>query len=142
MNSSKVDELKFLGFTLFSKTRVGICLGIKKGLALAPFSSPFGGLSFTKPSISIDIIDHAVRELKEYAIGESLEGMKITLPPDIYAESISNKQLSSFIRAGFTISSMELNHYFNLGSFDHNYINDLDSDARRNLKIALKCIRI
>lgn len=138
MNDSKVDDLIFLGFTLFSKTRIGICLGLKNGLALAPFSSPFGGFSFTKRSIPIDAIDTSIVELLAHAKSESWKGIRITLPPDLYSESNSTKQLSAFVRAGFTVSSIELNHYFDLRSFNKNYIKELDSDARRNLNIAFK----
>ncbi len=138
LNRQKVDDLFFLGFEKNNKTRIGICLGIRDNVAYSPFSSPFGGFCLTRSSLSIEHFDDSVKGLLAFIKQNKINSVRITLPPEIYTESSSTKQLSALTRAGFTISSVELNHFFDLNSFGDGYTDRLSSDARRDLKIAQK----
>lgn len=136
LNEKKVEKVTYLAFQKNNKTRTGICLGIKEGTAFSPFSSPFGGLCLTRPNLSIDHYCDAVKSLIEFAENENLKAIHITLPPEIYTESSVNEQLNALTQSGFEMSSVDLNHSFNLRDFGPNYIDKLSSDARRNMKLS------
>lgn len=137
LNSSKVEEVNYLLFW-DGKVRLGITGGIKENTFLAPFSAPFGGLTYLREDIKIEHIDNACQEITKWAQKKSLKAIEIKLPPTIYNESFISKQMNCFFRHGYTISNIDINYSFNTEDFSENYMSTIWYNARRNLKIGLQ----
>ena len=148
LNKDKVDEVKYFLFK-DGKYRLGLIAGIRNNVFYSPFSAPFGGLVFLNPDVRINLIDDAMKQLLQWAVTQKIESINITLPPSIYDESFIAKQINSFFQNGFAIKVVDLNHSFELINFNGDYVEQMNRNARRNLKIALqedlnffKCISI
>jgi len=138
LNQDKVERLAWLVFEEEGKTKAGLVGGIKDGMLKSPFSSPFGGFNFLRPSVRLSMIQKAVDELIAWGKEEGLKAIRITLPPNIYETAAVDKQLNSLFIKGFTIQYIDLNYSYPLEHFDDHYIQNIKRNARKNLKAALR----
>ena len=137
LNRDKCDELLFFLFKE-GKYKLGIILGVKDSSLYSPFSAPFGGFSFLSSNVKLSYIENAIKELKNWAKVNGFSSVNITLPPDIYEPGLVSKQVNCLWREGFEMSEIDLNYALHLNSFDNNYLQNIQYNARKNLKVALK----
>jgi hypothetical protein len=137
INRGKVDQVYYLAFK-DTKFRLGLIIGIKNKVALSPFSSPFGGFVSISRELGIGFFDLALDCLLEWFQFNNIKKYELTLPPFLYGESFISKQLNSLFRKGFVLKKTDLIHYLDLISLKTNYLENLQSNSRRNLKIAKK----
>lgn len=137
-NNLKNQICNTLVYLLFkdSKYRLVLIAGIRNKELYSPCSAPFGGFSFLSPDIRLQVIDEAIALLKTWANEKNIESINITLPPTLYNESFIAKQSNCLYRAGYYISKIDLNYYFNLSDFDNNYVHHIWYNAVKNLKIS------
>lgn len=132
LNSHKVRAVQYL-LLEEGKTKLGIILGRRDEGLFSPFSAPFGGFVANKTP-SLKHIDQAVTALKTYA-RNNLTIIRVSLPPLIYAPSLTNKTVHSMLRQG-CLHHVDINHHFCLDNFD-NYENCLKLNAKQKLRTAL-----
>jgi len=101
-----------------------------------PFSAPFWNIEKLKKTFSIQSITAIVEALNSYLT--TLEKkVSITLPPAFYDEKFINIIINSFHNSGFRIKCFDINYHFDLNKINTDtYIDSLDPNARRNLRIA------
>ena len=109
--------------------------GINKGELISPFSAPFGGFHFIQDKIYVREIVNFLNLLKEYAVKNSLETIKITLPPDIYNQSFNAKIINSLIRNDFIMNIPEITNTVDLNFFSGTFT---DRDTRTYYNQAVK----
>jgi hypothetical protein len=96
--------------------------GIRNAILISPFSAPYGGFHYkSENNIYPHAIESFLTELKEYAQKESLAGIVITLPPDIYCQSSNAKVVNAFIRLGFKMSVPDITNWVELKHFNEVY---------------------
>jgi RimJ/RimL family protein N-acetyltransferase len=138
LNKCKCDDMHYLLF-VDSKIRLGVIIGQKGKIVCSPFSAPFGGFSFSNETIALNKIDDSLQVLDEYLKDKLFNSIKFILPPLCYNVTFLSKLINSLNRNNYKISCIDINHIFYISSIGNDYIgNILHSDARRNLKIALK----
>ena len=117
LNKGKTERVIRLVDVDKDRPVIGLVAGIKDGIISSPFSAPFGGFHFRNQNIYISEIDNFIYSLKEYAINQSLKGIEIVLPPDIYHQSFNAKVINSFIRIGFESAIPEITNWVDLRKF-------------------------
>ncbi|MCA0932658.1 hypothetical protein LCM02_09360 [Lutimonas saemankumensis] len=135
LNKQKVERLVYLLPDNKSKIQLGMIAGIKDDRILSPFSAPFGGLHFRHNSVLSSQFDHFVNEIKLYIEKNNLRGFKLTLPPDIYHQSINSKMVNSLVRADFKMKTPEITCSVDLKSWNSDFT---DANTRRNYRKAVK----
>ena len=137
LNKDKCDEVIYFLFKE-GKYRLGIVFGRKGNSLLSPFSAPFGGFISVSSSIKLQYIESAIDALKIWAKDNQINFDNITLPPEIYYQSFVAKQINTLWREGFKVTNIDLNYAFNTGLFNDDYLKNIQYNARKNLKIALR----
>lgn len=133
LNRHKVANVRYL-LIHEGKTKLGITLGERAEGLFSPFSAPFGGF-VSNHNPRLEHIDEAVKALKQYAetIGKPVH---ITLPPDIYDTSLTNKTAHSMLRQG-RFHHADISYHFPLEHFN-GYEERLRLNARQKLRAAHK----
>jgi hypothetical protein len=91
--------------------------GVMDGILKSPFSAPFGGFHFRKEILYINKLDHFVASLKELVSSMGYKGIELTLPPDIYHPTFNAKTISSLIRNGYKLESVDITNWVDLQNF-------------------------
>ena len=133
INGYKVDQVLMLVEDSM-KPKIGIIAGIQDRSLLCPFSAPFGGFHFTHELIYISVINSFIEDLKRYAISKGLSFIKITLPPNIYHQTINSKLINSLFNSGFKIKALDITSWVDLKSFENRFS---QKRSREYLKQAL-----
>lgn len=120
LNEGKTERIVRL-FEKSNKPAIGLIAGVKNGMLQSPFSAPFGGFHFRKDIMYISEIDNYISSLQEYIISQELQGIEITLPPDIYHSTFNAKTVNSLIRNGFQSKLPEITNWVNLEHFEGNF---------------------
>lgn len=134
LNRSKCEEIFYLLYK-DTKYRLGLSVGIKDGMLLTPFSAPFGGFSFIKQNIQIEVIEKAVEQLEAFSLTKYCTGIRLILPPLIYNESFIAKQINVLYRMGYKNSNLDLDFYIPLQTAT-SYEELLRYNAKKNLRIS------
>ena len=103
------------------KTSFGLIAGIKDGIINSPFSAPFGGFHFQHNLHYTREIDDFILKLQSFIANKGLKKINITLPPDIYHQSMNAKFCNSLIRNGFCNDLLEITNWINLKKFKGEY---------------------
>lgn len=118
------------------KPGMGLIAGVREKTLYSPFSAPFGGFHFRKSILYSSEIDGFLSFLKEYIITHGLDGIELTLPPDLYQSTINAKAVNSLIRMGFRNHIPDITSWIKLeefqGSFSHRGSNESYRKALRN----------
>lgn len=136
LNSSKVDEVKYLILSKGNSARFSLVLGVRNGIGESPFSAPFSLLEPLKKESTLENYDDALDAIYQYASQHGLKKIKITLPPIFYNESYLTGWLNSMWRKGWCCKIIDINYAFNLCSLGDNYDLYLAHNAKKNLRIA------
>jgi hypothetical protein len=135
LNQKKADRIIHLAEDT-RKPAMGLAAGIKKGLILSPFSAPFGGFHFKNENMYTGEIDGFLVQLKDYMVTEGLQGMELTLPPDLYHQTFNAKMVNALIRGGFQSELPDITGWIELdrfeGSFSHKNSREYYRQAVRN----------
>lgn len=134
LNRPKAKALHYLGFFDGAKPRLGIILGERRGMLLSPFSAPFGGFSQAKPQTAAFVFE-AVSLLKEYGQAHNMS-VRITLPPPIYATSLTSLTASALSLHGRLLWS-DVNYHRDL-NFDDTPLKSFSQKARNQWRLAVK----
>lgn len=136
LNAYKVDFLKYL-FIQDNKKRFSLCAGLKDNILSCPFSAPFGNLEVIK-NLEIEKLDEAIEALDFYVINHGIKGVKITLPPLFYNETIITAYINSLLRHEYNIKYQDINFQLNLTKcYSVEYVDSLPRNGRKNLRIGL-----
>ena len=136
LNKSKVDEIKFFIFEN-NKKRFGLAAGIKNGILKCPFSATFGIFSEIAHNNKIKHYHDAISSLKNWAKESGIQKIIICTPPLFYNEPHITKFQNALLCNGFKLLDYDVNFQFDIKN-RLSYDSILNTDARRNLKIAIK----
>lgn len=101
-----------------NKAVIGLIAGLKNRILQSPFSAPFGGFHFRNEIVYISEIDSFLASLQAYITQQGLDGIEITLPPDIYHLTFNAKTINSLLRNGFKSTVPEITNWVNLSQFN------------------------
>lgn len=117
---------------------IGLAAGIKDNIIYSPFSAPFGGFHYSHEHLMYDAILNFLNELKEYVVLNSLSGINITLPPDIYQTNMNAKLIHAFIKSGYVMNTPNIYNWIDLALFDGIWVyNKVSNRCRRAIKNGL-----
>ena len=125
----KVDRVVRLIDSTNKDVSIGLVAGIKDNKLIAPFSAPFGGFHYKYEAIFYDRIYDFLFKLKKYIFDQKLDGLKITLTPNIYNPCINAKLVNAFIRLGYTMNTPDIVNYVDLRHFNGEWVK---SEVRQN----------
>lgn len=132
LNSWKISEVIHLCIA-DSKPRLGLSIGRRDdGSLLAPFSAPFSGFDFNRRQSAETMLEAA------QALRTEVPGLKLTLPPAIYAPDMNSRTLLALMAAGAKIDFSDWNFHIPLSPRPADYLETLSSDSRKKLKKALR----
>lgn len=137
LNKHKVDEVKYFIFNN-GKNRFGLIAGIKDGVLKCPFSATFGIFSEITHNNGIQHYYDAIKALIEWCKQQPIKQIILCCPPTIYNKNHITKFQNALFCNNFQLLDYDVNFEYDLSKFKLGYIENLLSDARRNLKIALK----
>ena len=137
LNKHKVDRVKYFIFNN-SKNRFGLVAGIKDNTLKIPFSATFSCFSEIAHNNKIIHYYSAVKALVEWAKNQNIKRIIICTPPIFYDTKHITKFQNALICNGFKVLDYDVNFQYDVHEFSQNYIDNLSSNSRRNLKIALK----
>lgn len=121
LNAFKTDHIVRL-VPDSEKVQIGLVGGIRNAILMSPFSAPYGGFHFkSENNIYPHAIESFLNDLIEYGQNESLVGIQITLPPDIYCRSSNAKAVNAFIRMGFKMQIPDITNWVELTNFNEVY---------------------
>jgi hypothetical protein len=104
-----------------AKPAIGLVAGIKKRVILSHFSAPFGGFHFRNEVIFMCEIDNFLVSLQSFIKSNEMEGIEITLPPDIYHQTFNAKTVNSLVRNGYKLLTPDITSWVNLQQFGGKY---------------------
>jgi hypothetical protein len=140
-NKANEDKCEKVHYLLFKdgKYRLGLIVGQREKELKSPFSAPFGGFSFLQPDIKLGYLDTALEVLQQWALQNSLQQVRLTLPPAIYHNTFIAKQINALFRAGYRIDQTDLNYQFVLQQFNlEQYPETIWYNAKKNFRIAMQ----
>ena len=101
---------------------IGLFAGIKDNVIRAPFSAPFAGFHYSHEYLSYDVIENFLLKLKTFVVDNNLNGITITLPPDLYQTNMNAKCINAFYRLGYKMLTPEIINWIDLTKFDGNWV--------------------
>lgn len=135
LNKKKVERIVCLVEDQ-KKPGIGLLAGIREGMIRSPFSAPFGGFHFKNENIYASEVDAFVTSLKAYIKAEDLQGIELTLPPDLYHSTFNAKCVSALQRCGYRSNIPDITNWIELdqfdGSFSHKNSREYYRQALRN----------
>jgi hypothetical protein len=134
LNSKKAERVLYVTEDS-SKPALGLVAGVRNGWLLSPFSAPFGGFHFRKEVMYISEIQKFLESLKHYIISNNYQGVKITLPPDIYAQTFNSKLVKAFYREGYQNDVIDITNWVDLQAFQDRFT---QKNSREYYKQALR----
>lgn len=137
LNQYKVDEVKYFIFEN-NKKRFGLVVGIKNKIMELPFSATFSCFSEISKNNKIKHYVDAVTALKNWAIRNNIVRINFSTPPLFYKNDHITKLHNALLFGGFNLYSYDVNHQFDLSKYSRQYLENLSSKARRNLKISMQ----
>lgn len=139
LNKKKVDEIVYIGIFKDNKPRFAMNIGIKGNVAKIPFSAPFAYPETTKKKMGIENYELAAEVLDEYMKKKKISCAYITLPPCFYDNNVVTAWTNVLNRNKWEIDCIDISHSIELKNVSMNeYLQSLDTNGRRNLKIADK----
>jgi len=120
LNKSKVDRIICL-VNDSSKPSIGLIAGIKDGYLLSHFSAPFGGFHFSHELIYVSVINEFIQNLLYYIKTNGFSGIKITLPPNIYHQTMNSKLINSLFYSEFKLKTIDITSWIDLELFENRY---------------------
>lgn len=125
LNAHKVAEVRHIVFEKGGKPRLGLTVGVgDDGSLRAPFSAPFACFDFNKEQC-VEVVVEAVGVLQR-----DYTGLRLTLPPAIYAPSMIAKTALAFNHCGVSLLYDDWNFHLPLAA-PGGYGSLVDSDTRR-----------
>lgn len=137
LNKYKVEEMKYLLFKNI-KYRFGLCVGIRDGEVLCPFSAPFGTMVAIRKPVSIKYYDEAIDALDIFVFKNNYKSMRFVLPPMFYDETGISILVNTLYRKGYGVKNIDLNFQFDLKKVcTEMYPDMIPHNGRKNLRIGL-----
>lgn len=120
-----------------SKPLLGLTVGEREGAFYAPFSAPFACFDFNR--------EHGAGVMMEAAalLRDAFPGLHFTLPPAVYAPSMTSRTLLALLAAGAELSCMDWNYYLDLqADFESGMTSAARNKLRQALRLGLKFERV
>ncbi|HZK55868.1 MAG TPA: hypothetical protein VFC84_17015 [Desulfosporosinus sp.] len=137
LNKYKVEELKYLLFKE-KKYRFGLCVGVRDGEVLCPFSAPFGTMVAIRKPVSIKYYDEAIDALDAFVVENNYRSIRFILPPMFYDETGISILVNALYRNGYGFKNIDLNFQFDLKKIcTEMYPEMIPHNGRKNLRISL-----
>lgn len=137
LNKHKVNEVKYFIFEN-NKKRFGLVAGIKENVFKCPSSATFGIFSEITHNNKIQHYHEAINSLIEWAKNKNIKKIIFCCPANFYQEKHITKFQNALFCNGFQILDYDVNFEYELSNFKNGYMESLNSDSRRNLKLAIK----
>jgi len=134
LNKSKADQILWLVEDSPNPT-IGIVVGLIDSFLYSPFSAPFGGFHFNNELIYISFINEFIGKMKGFIQENSLKGISITLPPNIYHETINSKFINCLFNNDFKIKTIDITSWVDLESYSNRFSH---KSSREYINQALK----
>jgi hypothetical protein len=135
LNKNKVEIVKYLVFLKKEKIKYGIIGGINNQTFFSPFSAPYGGWCYSNMP-DPENMDEAYSLIDSWSQSNNLSKIRIIFPPLFYNLSALSLFFNIASRKAYTIEAVDLNFHFDLSKFNHNYLNAIEHNGRRNYNIA------
>ncbi len=116
LNRKKAERIVYITEDV-KKPGLGLIAGLRNGWLLSPFSAPFGGFHFRKATMYIHEMEDFLANLKTFVAEHQYQGVKITLPPDIYNQTINSKLVKSFYNQGYRDELLDITNWVDLRNF-------------------------
>lgn len=120
LNSYKVERILRL-VNDPNKPSLGLIVGVRNEILLSPFSAPFGGFHFNHELVYAGVVNEFIRDIKLFIEMNDIDGIQITLPPNIYHQTINSKIVNSLYYNEFQINSIDITNWVNLDLFKNNF---------------------
>lgn len=120
LNSKKAEQVLYITEDS-KKPGLGLVAGMRDGWLLSPFSAPFGGFHFRKEVMYISEIEEFLKALKVFIKGENFKGIRITLPPDIYHQTINTKLVKALYQQGYQNEELDITNWVDLHAFQDKF---------------------
>lgn len=139
LNKSKVNELIYLCICKEKKPRFALAIGICNDVAKCPFSAPFAYPETIKKKMSLENYEEAIEAIEEYFKRKRIKEAIINFPPIFYDEEVISAWLNVLLRRGWSVDWVDISYSIFLKNQSLNdYMSSMDTNGRRNLKIADK----
>ncbi len=136
LNETKVAQVHRLVITA-NKPLLGLTVGERCCTFSAPFSAPFSCFDFNR--------EHGAGVMIEAAslLRDNFPGLRLTLPPCIYAPSMTSRTLLAFLAAGARLECMDWNYYLDLqADFESGMTSAARNKLRQALRLGLRLVRV
>lgn len=120
INRQKVEKVLYMTENS-NKPTIGLVAGLKNNCLYAPFSAPFGGFHYSHDSIYVNVICKFIEYLKVFLQHNSIQGIEITLPPNIYNETINSKLINCLYNNGFKIKTIDITSWVDLNNYENRF---------------------
>ena len=120
LNSKKAEKILYITEDV-KKPGLGLIAGLRDGWLLSPFSAPFGGFHFRKETMYIHEMEEFLAALKTFVADQQYRGIKITLPPDIYNQTVNSKLVKSFYNEGYRNEVLDITNWVDLQAFQERF---------------------
>ena len=137
LNAHKVDKVYYLIFS-DEKDRFALVLGVKDGIAKAPFSASFECFSEISKNNKIRHYHDAMRCLLDWAKKNNISKITISLPPYYYNVSHITKMENALFVSGFVHKYLDVNFEYYLSDFGDDYDRVIPYASRKSLNKSLK----
>lgn len=136
LNSDKTDSIHYLLVEKGHSVRFAAAFGVREGIALCPFSAPFGYPESQKEEIPVGHYVEAGTLVDEYLQSLEISKSRMVLPPSFYDHNDIETWKNVFFNLGWKIECIDLSFAFNLSKIGRSYESALARNARKNLAIA------
>jgi len=132
LNKSKVDEIHYLVFKKGNSPRFGLILGVKDGIAKAPFSAPYSYPVVVDSYEHVELFDEAIEILEKYCKEEKIAEIQFTFPPFIYDEDTLSVWTNVFFRRKYEARNVDINYLLDLEKLNTDHYEQLITKKGRS----------
>lgn len=120
INEHKVEKV-FRLIDNEQKPSIGLIAGLSGNSLYSPFSAPFGGFHFSHGAIYVSAICEFLQQLKNFMSANGIKDIQITLPPNIYHETMNSKLVHCLFRQGFNLEKLDITSWINLDLYKNTF---------------------
>lgn len=134
MKFCEFNEDKCDGLYVHHDKKISMIFGIKNNAILAPFSAPFGFIRYASDYVKYSHVLNFFKSLKESVDNhDSINEIKIVLPPYFYNESMVTKISLALSELRFTLKYRDINSHIDLDKFS---LDALPSSTKKAIRLS------
>ncbi len=136
INKSKVDEVLYILIKKKESLRFAIVLGCSNGMAMCPFSAPFGYPEEIKKNQSIQDYMCAEKALEDFLREKGIKHISMIFPPAFYDKKVIETWINVLSVNKWDVSLVDLNFALHISDVIGEYELRMLRNGRKNLRIA------